>query len=193
MVMLGAAAWDELRQASDPSRPGDASQALRIGGHGSMALGGGLLAASGSAKVAEALGYAGKLERLSRWGGRLGVAATALGGVALGSALLWQYQSGYLTDRQMARISISTAGGMLAGAGGAWGGAMLGAALGTMIAGLPGTALGGTVGGVLGGLAGGWTGHTLASTGVESYFEMHDGKMEEKRINAVYAFYGVKN
>jgi hypothetical protein len=52
--------------------------------------------------------------------------------------------------------------------------------------------LGGAVDGVLGGLGGAWAGHTLASTGVESYFEMHDGKMEEERIKAVYAFYGLK-
>jgi hypothetical protein len=68
---------------------------------------------------------------------------------------------------------------------------MVGAGLGTMIAGPFGAAIGGTIGGILGGFGGGWAGNNLASYGVNAYLELRDKVMEEERVRAIYALYGV--
>ena len=186
LVLSGDQTWDDMQAILDDDRD-DAASLGRLGQHLSMTVAGALFSVSGSAKVTRSLGYASKLAGLSRWAGRLGVGAT----LAAGGFVLWQYQSGQLTDRAFTRVSVPLAGGVVLGVGGAWSGMWVGASIGSAF-GPVGTAIGGTIGGLAGGFGGGWLGSSLSSRWLEDRYSLNDQQMEAERVRFLYSLYGVK-
>jgi hypothetical protein len=185
-ITSGTQAWNDVRMLLADDQNGDASLA-RLGQHLSMTAAGGLFSASGSIQVARSLGYASKLAGLSRWSGRLGLGAT----LAAGGFVLWQYQSGQLSDREFTRLWVPLGTSAVLGAGGAWACVWTGAAIGSWF-GPAGTVVGGVVGGLVGGVGAGWLGNSLASSGLEAVYSIKDQRMESQRVRFVYSLYGLK-
>jgi hypothetical protein len=190
------ALYGDLSELADAKSGGEKAW-LRVGENGSLALGGGLMTVSGAINIGSGFSQAvagnSRLMAVSRWSGRVGTAAIIL---AEGFAL-WQYQRGWMTERQLWTAQSSLAGGVVGGAAGAWAGAKAGTLVGGGIGaifgpeGIPvGMAIGGAIGGIGGALGGSYLGSTWATRGVESYYAFKNKDTERRFDEFLYAHYG---
>lgn len=127
---------------------------VNMPGGGLTATGGGIGGGIGEG-LAKTGNRAGKLARLSKWGGRIG-GALAVAGTGYEIYNAW-------TDRNATTgQKVQTTAGGVGGLAGGLGGAKIGAAIGTAIAPGLGTAIGGLLGGAVGYMAGKFGGEALA-------------------------------
>ncbi|SNS05524.1 phage tail tape measure protein, TP901 family, core region [Humidesulfovibrio mexicanus] len=127
---------------------------VNMPGGGLTATGGGVGGGIGEG-FAKTGNRAGKLARLTKWGGRIGV-ALAVAGTGYEMYNAW-------TDRNATTgQKVQTTAGGVGGLAGGLGGAKIGAAIGTAIAPGLGTAIGGLLGGAVGYMAGKFGGEALA-------------------------------
>ena len=159
---------------------------LRVGEHGSTLLAGAGSSVAGAAQLVRqipVLANSARLVRLTKWGGRLGMAGSVLAEVFLVN----QYISGNLTERQFWHGQASLGGGLAGGgAGGLVGfkaGVGIGGAIGSFFGPggtIIGVGIGGTIGLIGGGFGGGYAGAHFAGLGVEGRYRLKDAEQQEK-------------
>ena len=159
---------------------------LRVGEHGSTLLAGAGSSVAGAAQLVRqipVLANSARLVRLTKWGGRLGMAGSVLAEVFLVN----QYISGNLTERQFWHGQASLGGGLAGGgAGGLVGfkaGVGIGGAIGSFFGPggtIIGAGIGGTIGLIGGGFGGGYAGAHFAGLGVEGRYRLKDAEQQEK-------------
>jgi hypothetical protein len=161
---------------------------------GSQAVAAGSVMLDGARSVAPSLTAGPVMATLGQWTGPIGWGAlTAYEGFTV-----WQWQAGYMTDRQFTRHQAHFMGGLAAGAAAGWAGAKAGALAGGAIgalfgpAGVPvGAAVGAAVGALSGGVLGGTAGSRLGTMGVRSVFEFQDRRKEAEYLRFLQQHYGV--
>jgi len=162
------------------------TQALLLG---SLALDSGHSLVTG---IAPATAGTPVMSAVGQWVGPVGWGALA----AYEGFTVWQWQSGYMTDRQFTRHQFHYMGGLAVGVAGGWGGAKAGAVAGGFIgavfgpAGIPiGVAVGATVGAVSGGIVASTVGSRISLHGVHSVFEFQDRKREAEYLRFLQQHY----
>jgi hypothetical protein len=170
-----------------------------LGKTGSAVVVTGALAAEGGVSLlntlSPALTQGPCLLAISQWAGPVGYGAL---GVYEGFTV-WQWGSGWMTDRQFARHQAHFLGGVGLGVAGGWAGAKAGAVSGGLVgaffgpAGIPvGATVGATVGLIGGGVAGGLVGSGLSRHGVNRWFEFKDQQQEAEYIRFLRSHYGLQ-
>ncbi len=164
------------------------AQAVMVG---TVAADGGCALAAGASP---GLAGAPVVTAVGQWAGPVGWGALA----AYEGFTVWQWQAGYMTDRQFTRHQAHFVGGVAAGAAVGWAGAKAGALAGGAIgalfgpAGIPlGVGIGAAVGALGGGVLGGTAGSRVSTMGLRSVFEFHDRQREAEYLQFVRQHYGV--
>lgn len=193
--------YSDVSNLMDQETPANVAW-LRLGEHGQLALGGGIMVTSGginlaahvSQRASQAVVANRYLRAVGRWGGWVGIGVAVLSD----AWVIEQYRGGYIGRREFWTSQASLVGGLAGGIGGgyagAWAGAGIGGSIGLFVGGPPGAGLGAAIGafagGIGGGVGGGYLGATLVAYPVEAYYDFSDERVERQFEEFLYSCYG---
>ena len=179
------AAYEDTLALLDPSTRNMITW-LRFGEHGSLVLAGSSMTVEGGAELVSLLANRTEtLTTISRWGGRVGIAAIIL----TEGFIICEYGHGDLTPRQFAMTQANLGGGVAGSLAGAWaGGEIAGLAFAWCPVCEPFAI---PIGALIGGFGGGYAGSKLASWGAESYYQFKDAQQQQQSDEFVYRHYGL--